>query len=253
MLLFYIAVSSIPQVFYYSVCCFKISYFTSLFNIIISTVLDGKFDPFCIIKYMQIAGELGFEDHNSNYDFKEYIKNSVLAYDYVNSRIYISNNDYGYSYIYPVISGKWCIITESFANTINSYPESIVTMRNVQRGDTPVTEDVYNLAGDEYFNHGMIITRPLKFGEPDVLKTISTVVSRGMFTKRTGALKTVLLGSIDGMSYIPVASSMSGEIRNIRGSGYKYFRMMHGLRLYSGESFTGVEMVVEAKRTNKLR
>ena len=219
----------------------------------ITSVLDGTFNPFSIIKYMQIVGEFGFEDHNSNYDFKEFIKNSVLAYDYVNSRIYVSNNEYGYSYVYCTISGKWSIITESFTGTINSYPESIVTMRPVQRGDIPVTETVYDLTGNEYFSTAMVITRPLKFGMPDTLKSVFTVVSRGMFSKRSDILKTVLLGSIDGINYIPVASSLSGEIRNIRGSGYKYFRLMHELRLKHDECFNGVEIEFQPKRTNELR
>lgn len=219
----------------------------------ITSVLDGKFNPFCINKYMQIAGEFGFEDHNSNYDFKEFIKGCVLAYDYVNSLIYISNNEYGYSYVYAVISGKWSIITESFANTVNSYPEAIVTMRPVKRGNIPVYEDVYNLNGKEYFNSAMIITRPLKLGAHDVLKTISSVVARGMFSRRKEIAKTVLLGSADGISYIPVSSSLSGEIRNIRGSGYKYFRLMHELRLNPEERFTGVEIEFEPRHSNRLR
>ena len=219
----------------------------------ITSVLDGRFNPFCIGKYMHIAGEFGFEDHNSNYNFKEFIKNSALAYDYVNSRIYISNNDYGYTYIYSVISGKWSIITESFANTVNSYPESIVTMRPVKRGNEPVWEHIYNLTGKEYFNSAMIVTRPLKLGVPDVLKTIFTVVARGMFSGRKDITKTMLLGSTDGISYIPVASSLSGEIRNIRGSGYKYFRLMHELHLNPEECLTGIEIEFEPRRLNRLR
>lgn len=219
----------------------------------ITSVLDGKFNSSDIVKYMHIAGEFGFEDHNIDYDFRKFIIDCVLAYDYVNSRIYISNNDYGYSYVYSMLSEKWSIVTESFANTVNSYPDSVVTVRPVQRSDDPVREEVYKLAGKEYYSSGMIITRPIKLGEADAVKTISSVVPRGTYTRRNGIMKTVLLGSTDGISYIPVASSQSGEIRNVHGSGYKFFRLMHEWRPEGNEYFKGVSVEYESKRTNKLR
>lgn len=126
-------------------------------------------------------------------------------------------------------------------------------MRPVQRGDVPVTETVYDVTDNEYFSTAMVIKYPLKFRMPDTLKTVFTVVSGGIFSKWNDILKIMLPGSIDEINYIPVASSLSGEIRNIRGSEYKYFKLMHELQLKHYECFNGIEIDFQQKRTNILR
>ena len=107
--------------------------------------------------------------------------------------------------------------------------------------------------GNEYSKgvKGIIITRPLKLDSPDLLKTITQSIHRGVFEK--GHIKSVLYGSRDCINYIPITSSLDHTIRSIHGSPYKYFRFAIITELSPGESLSGTSVVYETRQTNKLR
>lgn len=90
---------------------------------------------------------------------------------------------------------------------------------------------------------GVIITRELDLGEPDVFKTITDVRIRGDYRK--GAVKYILLGSNDGMVY--------HTLNTLRGRAWKHFRMVILADLQPQERITWIDVMYETRFTNKLR
>ena len=90
---------------------------------------------------------------------------------------------------------------------------------------------------------GIIVTRALDLGEPDVLKTITDVRVRGDFRK--GAVKFILLGSQDGMAYHPLST--------LRGRAWKEFRIVLLADLQPNERISWIDVMYETRFTNKLR
>lgn len=217
-------------------------------SVCISELLNEKsFDITTLRGYDQLAQMAGLTiDHFKHSNFIEYTKNCAMSYDYTNQRIIVFNKDYFYAYIYSLKSKTWSMMQSDFINTVNSYPDSYIMTRN----NTLVN---VSYPGNEYSKavKGIIITRPLKLDSPDLLKTITQSIHRGVFEK--GHVKSVLYGSRDCINYVPTTSSTDHTIRSIHGSPYKYFRFAIITELLPGESLSGTSIIFETRQTNKLR
>ena len=217
-------------------------------SVFISELLNEKsFDITTLRGYDQLAQMAGLTiDHFKHSNFIEYTKNCAMSYDYTNQRIIVFNKDYFYAYIYSLKSKTWSMMQSDFINTVNSYPDSYIMTRN----NTLVN---VSYPGNEYSKavKGIIITRPLKLDSPDLLKTITQSIHRGVFEK--GHVKSVLYGSRDCINFVPITSSTDHTIRSIHGSPYKYFRFAIITELLPGESLSGTSIIFETRQTNKLR
>ena len=129
------------------------------------------------------------------------------------------------------------------ANVINSYPEALA----VDTGGNLVD---FSQASEER-QTGLLITRPLKFGASDVLKTIDTLIQRGVFRK--GHVKSALYGSRDLFNWHLVNSSVSHQIINRRGTPYKYFRVALVCDLDPDENVCGCTVQFSPRMTNRIR
>lgn len=217
-------------------------------SVCISEILNKKsFDISTLKGYEQLAQMAGLTtDHFKHTSFMEYIKGCNMSYDYTNQRIIVFNKEYSYAYVFSLQTKTWSMIPSNFINSVNSYPDSYI----MAKSNTLV--NVSN-TGNEYSKgvKGIIITRPLKLDSPDLLKTITQSIHRGVFEK--GHIKSVLYGSRDCINYIPITSSLDHTIRSIHGSPYKYFRFAIITELSPGESLSGTSVVYETRQTNKLR
>jgi hypothetical protein len=90
---------------------------------------------------------------------------------------------------------------------------------------------------------GVIATRPLDLGEPDVFKTITDIRVRGQYPK--GAVKFILLGSNDGVAFY--------TINTLRGKAWKLFRIIILADLQPTDRISWIDVQYETKFTNKLR
>lgn len=90
---------------------------------------------------------------------------------------------------------------------------------------------------------GVIATRPLNLGEPDVFKTITDIRVRGQYPK--GAVKFILLGSNDGVTFY--------TINTLRGKAWKLFRIIILADLQPTDRISWIDVQYETKFTNKLR
>ena len=90
---------------------------------------------------------------------------------------------------------------------------------------------------------GVIATRPFDLQAPDVLKTITDIQIRGQYAK--GAVKFMLLGSMDGIHYYVIGTK--------RGKAWKLFRLVILADLEPTERVSWVDIEYETKFTNRLR
>ena len=216
---------------------------------------------------------------NENFDyvrFEEYIKDSGMIYDYSHQRIILYNPTRRYAYIYSLDSKMWGMMQSNILHGVNSYPEALAmtsdnklvdftnyskisvgltgrtgqTNRTGQTGRTSLT----SLTGQTTFEipvKTLVVTRPLKLGGADVLKTIRSIIQRGEFER--GSVKTILYGSNDLYNWHLVWSSGTQYLRGFSGTPYKYFRIVSVGSLTAQESLSGASIDVKARFNNQLR
>ncbi len=200
--------------------------------------------------------------------FTEFLRTCRMIYDYTHQRIIVytpcesaitppwENEDSGagqsqqpsgfmYAYVFSLQTNSWGLMQTRIADGIDSYPRALA----VDTGNTILDfsqEDDENL-----FYPGLIVSRPLKLGAPDVLKTIDTVIQHGEFAE--GHVQSVLYGSRDLIHWHLVSSSRSHRLRGFRGSPYKFFRLALLCGLDRGESISGAAISFTPRLTNRLR
>lgn len=180
--------------------------------------------------------------------FSTFIRNCQIIYDYVDQLLIVFSEKCGYAYVYSIEEKKWSLIESKLLYAVNSYPEawavekdketlSIVNFSDVAIDNTPVK--------------GMLVSRPLKLEAPDILKTINTVIQRGMF--RRGHIKSILFGSRDLFNWQLVYSSTDHYLRGFRGSPYKYFRIVLLCDILPDESLYGASIQFQLRLVNQPR
>lgn len=183
--------------------------------------------------------------------FKEYIIGARILYDYTNQRLIVYSPTKDYAYVYSLRSKQWGMRISGLLYHLNSYPDALAVemidndnkLVNLSKADENVTEGV----------SGTIITRPLKLDYPDALKTIDTLIVRGMFKLSDAPVKTILYGSRNLYDWVPVWSSNNQYLRGFRGTPYKFFRLVITCDLKEGESVSGCTVQYNPRYTNRLR
>ena len=178
--------------------------------------------------------------------FREYMRSCGMLYDYEGQRVFVYNRAYNYAYIYSLESHKWGMTQSNIDYTVRAYPAAMAVTRSGH---------LVNYSEPAYTNvvHSLLVTRPLSLELPDVLKTITDVLQRGLFSKRAGHVKSVLLASNDMLEWRIIQTSTDEDLRGYRGTPYKWFRVALLLDLAPGESVTGCSVQFDTKYTNRLR
>ena len=175
--------------------------------------------------------------------FKEFIAGAKMTYDYTHQRIVVYNPDRRYAYVYSLESRKWSIMHSHLTDHINSYPEALALEgQQVVDLSDEVSQSV----------PFAIVTRPLKLGGADVLKTVTSVIQRGVLNDKKHT-KQILLGSRDLRHWHVVSSSVDIYLRGYRGTPYKYFRIVAIGQLDPDETLIGATLDLEPRMANKTR
>lgn len=177
--------------------------------------------------------------------FREFMKQSRMLYDYNNQRIIVYNPEQIYAYVYSLKSKQWGMMESHIKYGINSYPECLAV------DDENNIVNMSKVELEDGTKECLIISRPLKLDDGDLLKTIDTIITRGKFRK--GAVKTILYGSRDLFSWHLVASSVDHYLRGFRGTPYKYFRIVLACDLQKDESIFGSTIQYTPRLVDKLR
>lgn len=179
--------------------------------------------------------------------FADFSKNCQLLYDYTNQRIIAyqprlddsKNPVFTYAFVYSLISKKWGMMVSNIKSGTNSYPDAIATTFD---------NSVVSLSYTEDSNSCILFTRPLKFGDPLLNKTIRNIVATGFFNKKSVAI--TLYGSRDLETWRLIASSSDNRLLNLRGSGYKFFIVALNASLAKNKSLYGLSVALEPRQTN---
>lgn len=175
-----------------------------------------------------------------------YLTDLKFIYDYTGQRIIAYAPRHTFALIYSFKSRQWSTIDSLIADSINSYPEAYACTSDGKLVDYSKHAD-----NTQCLPLGIVITRPFALEMPDVLKTIDTIIQRGVFHK--GSVKTILYGSRDLFNWHLVWSSRDHFLRGFSGTPYKYFRMVSLSTLAKGETISGFTVQYKLRMTNRPR
>lgn len=175
--------------------------------------------------------------------FTQFLQQCRMIYDYVHQRVIVYAPGITYAYVYSLKSQQWGMIFSNIASHLNSYPEALAVdnANNILNFSVPKTEQVKSL----------YVTRPLKLEAANILKTIDSVIQRGLFRK--GNVATALYGSRDLVNWHLVWSSKDHYLRGFRGSPYKYFRIAGVATLKADENIFGASVQFTPRQNNQPR
>ena len=177
--------------------------------------------------------------------FSEFLSGCRMLYDYIHQRIIVYNPSgrYDYAYVFSLRSKLWGMMQTDLLSSLNSYPECLAMDQdnNLVSFDNPVTTNPVD---------GIAITRPIKFGSPDTLKSVYELIQRGVFDR--GNVKTILYGSRDLTNWHLIASSVNQYLRGLRGSPYKYFRIVAITSLDDSQAIDGASVIFELRHIHQL-
>lgn len=188
--------------------------------------------------------------------FRDFISHCRMAYDYNNQRVLFFNPDYDsdqnkykfqYAYVYSITEKAWGMTTSILHSTVNSYPEALAMGHD---------NALYNLSVPDPSRQyeripAYILTRPLKLDYPDVLKTIDTIIQRGVFSD--AIIRQALYASRDMQHWHLVWSSGDRYLRGFRGTPYKYYRLAVFLQMRKTDSINGITVQFQPRLTNQPR
>lgn len=197
--------------------------------------------------------------HDITGDWQEFLDGCRITYDYINQRIILyhqpvtttsGKTKYYPNYVLSLRDKEWGMMDGAFVYNINAYPYALVVNSDGKLMDIshPVVQTVT----------ASLRTRPLKLNLPNVLKTVDTVIQRGMFdfndaTRDTKPVQSILEGSRDLYNWYTIASSTDHYLRFSSGTPYKFFRITLILKLKPGESVYGCTVQFTPRLTNQPR
>lgn len=155
--------------------------------------------------------------------FIDFIKKggARIAFDYESYRAVVYRDGEGVAYVYDIGAKAWATVDNRIKSSLEGFPS---TLLNLKRSDGKTDIGVFALESGELVGDGkaFYLTRPLKLGEADTLKTVRTLVERGV--RGGGGLKYLALwGSRDMRSWSLVADVKGGRIPRLGGTPYKWF------------------------------
>ncbi len=181
--------------------------------------------------------------------FSEFLGGCNMIYDYVHQHIIIYNALYSYAYVWSLESQRWGMMLSDIRNRIGSYPEALA-MDN-DNNVINFTKEATTENGMPLLLPGLLVTRPLKFDNANIHKTVDAIIQRGNFAK--GSVKSVLYGSRDLINWHIVWSSKDHYLRGFRGTPYKYFRIALLCDFAPGANIYGSSVQFTPRLTNQPR
>ena len=175
-------------------------------------------------------------------DFRDFIDGCRPLYDYANRRILFFNEEEDYAYEYALDSQTWhrLSVPDTFVRALNGYPQSYAVM-----GD-----DIYEWSVQQEYNEetpqarkGIILTRAMDLGDPDIRKVVHDLRIRGTFNR--GDIKYLMFGSSDGIHWHRLLTKGGGS--------YNLFRFLILANMTPGERISWIDVEYDRRFLNKLR
>ena len=182
--------------------------------------------------------------------FLDFLASCRMVYDYTHQRIIVYNPNVRYAYVYSLKTQGWGMMLSDIKDNVNSYPEALAMSTKESNGVTiPVLVDFTIPSSDSIT--ALVITRPFKLDDPNMFKTIDTIIQRGFFKSKQ--IQQVLYGSNDMYNWHIVWSSADKYLRGFRGTPYKAFRLALVCRLDKSENLYGCTVQFNPRKLNQPR
>ena len=152
--------------------------------------------------------------------FVDFIKKCKIAYDYRDNLLWIVNPDYKHCFILSIESGAYAMTTLGGypENVVNDYPDTLIEIDNGKSSAQYKTLSLIsrpNINDDERRISSFIISRPMKIGDQNSLKTPTMIRYIGN-NNRKAVIKLRLFASDDLMNWV--------RVNSLRGRGFKYYK-----------------------------
>lgn len=184
----------------------------------------------------------------------DYITNGArIAYDYQNARLLVYNPNQWYTYIMDIASQSWSILDKRFVGNLNPVAECYMVEEKEQNDNMVKAVFDYSSPHVKESHGAVLVSRPIKFGAPDIMKTMYSLIQRGDIRNKDAAMQ-ALYGSRDLVNWEPVWSSNDIYMRGFRGKPFKYYRIAVFLpNMTQAESISGFSASVAERMTDQLR
>lgn len=178
------------------------------------------------------------------FDMRKALKDIKMIYDDVHQRVicyypypWQEDGMQNYAYVYSLKSAMWGMMPCNVVSHFNAMPSTLAVTDTKQLVSFADTGDIY----DE--TPVCIVTRPIKTANPEMIKTIHTLMINGMY--RNNKISVVLWGSRDLESWCFIGSSKKPILRHLSGTGYRYFRVGIVGNLATHESLSGMTIEID--------
>lgn len=169
-----------------------------------------------------------------------------IAYDYIDSRLLLTNSTKGYCWVYSLKTGSFSKMpVPAIHNVVNAYPDYLL--------QNTTTYKVYTLYGktreDEATTRqkGFLLTRPIKLGGVLTVASLRELVNVGYWEEGTNMswVKTMILISDDLVHWY--------ESKSRFGVAAKYFRIALFVNMLPTERLSGTIVREQERRGDNLR
>lgn len=177
-------------------------------------------------------------------DFRDIIKDSRIAYDYPNSLLRIfPKESTGKYYVFDLTTREFGSVVDlddktSITSIILDYPTPLVC-----KGRKVYTFE--STSEDNPIRYGLLLTRPITFGEPFALKKLHDIKLHYTKLSENSKNRMVIYGSNNMADWWVVPS--------LRMRSFKYYRLAIVTQMTDYDSLSGMIIRYELERTNKLR
>lgn len=177
-------------------------------------------------------------------DFRAFLKDCMIAYDYRESLVRIYSPTHDYHYIYNMRDQTFAKAANELTTALavaSSYPDSLV-----QESDGKVYSMLAkpDINADTRTYSGTFITRPLKLGSSLELKTIRQILH--FFHSDKGTIQLRIFGSNDCRTW--------RELNSIHGKPWLFYTFQYNLsNLRASDSYSGTALAVETRFNDKMR
>ena len=239
----------------------------------ISDDMDGYLPSFIdsspIIQ--KAASVAGCDSLLSITEFRNYIQDCRIGYNYEDGEIIVSNSSYPYSYVYG--SGSWHKVSQSVTDFLNSYPGCYAVIED--NGGYGLW-DMHNPL--RTINNVLLMTKPIKFGTATHKRVLqvalrgtsrpseSDVYLRGEHVHREGIPVNIfsrcgfyILGSNDAEHFTLVSGREKlDDVRDLitkmnKSKAYKFFMIVLAGGVRTDVALNYIEFMVDETYVNRLR
>jgi hypothetical protein len=171
------------------------------------------------------------DDTFADVDYRNYLSTCYSVHDAKNKRIiFFNEEDNLFHLVYYTNTQKWGVCPAFLKRPL-------MDLQTIALGKEGEIVDYSKIDGSGS-HEGLLVTRPIKLGS-DSIKKLRSVEAVGDFAK--GSVRLILWGSRDLKCWFLVKSSNTHKMRNILGTGYRYYRVGVIMNLHPYEVVTGLK------------